>query len=345
MVILYLIACQSQDYAVIVESQKQPSGSFELGDVVSDSSRQDLGYDATSIPDDLRDFLTTEPENIEMRVDVALQRLMWGNDLGRCQIQISFEKRKYPPRPSGSNDSFQQLYPDLEGTCAFTRFDEQPPMVDNWYVSGELSGPSEIFLYGEQVLRLQLTSAEDGLLRYELEDCNEEDFPFAEVLSIEIPETDTEEDVSPIWLEDAFVVGPDIRIFSPGDIGDDYRYHGVDSDPIHIEWEMLQEMPTHLGQNLDVQQDIRIYNNQKDGWSGLESMICLPYSNSTQFVVPSEDISLFTLNDTPEQDEYYTAIAVQSIVHSQPFENQWGRSIQVRSLISEGGMMELINSD
>jgi hypothetical protein len=342
MLFFIICSCLGQDYDVSSTKEEQSSGDEQPSYFVT-SAYQNL-IDTIEIPND-NDHISTEPEEIQMRVDIALQRLMWGEDLGRCQLQISFERREYEPRTNQGSQN-QTAYPEEEGTCAFTRFDEQAPFVDRWYVSGDLYGPQQIYLHGESVLTLELMIAEDGQLRYELQDCSDEVFPFSQVLGIEIPGSEGGEwEVPGLWIDDAFVVGPDIRLLSPNNIAEDHRFHGYGGDDLQLEWALQSEVPEHRGEQLEAEIDVRLYNNQKNGWSGLESMVCLPYSDSNSMVITGSNLSQFTLNDTLDQDEYFTAIAVQSIVRSTEFVDPWGRIVQVRSLISEGGMMELVTSE
>ena len=122
--------------------------------------------DVSKVVDVMRDVLVGD--SVNMRFDAAIQRMGWGQELMRCQLQLTFSRRAYGPQEHHGNPP--PANPTEAGTCAFTSYDSMPQQHDdNWFISGELIGPDEVYLYGlSEDYTLELVVAEDGLLRYDI---------------------------------------------------------------------------------------------------------------------------------------------------------------------------------
>ena len=248
------LACQSSDYAVRSQQQTAPAPLVSETDLSSTEAHLVVETFVDN-PEDLRELITGEPDEVQVRIDLAMQRLHWGESLIRCQVQVAFERRAYPPpeEPSTPPESFNQ--PDGPGECAFTHRDPPEAQADsqqNWYVSGHLQGPDAIYLHGDQVYELVRTQAEDGLVRYELRDCDEESFPAAEILSLEIPPTTHEvigdelAELPEVWMENIVAVGPDIQLLSPSANSappTDWLHHAYSGNDLELRWDQLQPIP------------------------------------------------------------------------------------------------------
>lgn len=293
---------------------------------------------------DIRELLVDEPNQVEMRFDAAIQRMGWGADVKRCQLQLSFQKRSYPP--PAFNGQPPPAPPEEPGDCVFHRQEFDPdqagPQQDNWYISGELYGPSEVYLHGiEQDFVLPLTMTEDGLLRYELQYCDLETFPFEEIFDLEIPDSENNDLLPPIYIEAAIGIGPDVTFVAPSQIYNPGMYYGHGGDDLEVHWQYEGEIP--LLDDEELRQDIRIAltNNKKGHWNAMENMNCLPSSN-TSTTIPGAAISEFSLNEYFGQDLYSIGLNIHTMYQVPAFTDPWGRLVQSRTTISIGGMMELI---
>ena len=75
--IFFFFACQSSDYAV--RSQRQTAPAPLVSDTDLSSNEAHLVVETfVDNPEDLRELITGEPDEIQVRIDLAMQRLHWG---------------------------------------------------------------------------------------------------------------------------------------------------------------------------------------------------------------------------------------------------------------------------
>jgi hypothetical protein len=336
--LLFAFACAPMDYQVDPKSGESSSGEED-----SLSAPLAIG-DAESLEDpeetaDIRDLLGDEAKEISIMFDASLQRNRWGEELQRCQVQVSFSL--VSPDPPAGNPQESMEEPIGPGDCSFLQLDELEGGTDNWYVSGELSGPESIHLHGDDLsYELVLTHAQDGRLRYELEDCTEEVFPYGQALALEIPESGSD-DLPAFWKDQAMVVGHDMIFYPPSDIGDDGRYHGYSGEDLVIGWDVLGGAIVAGDQEILPYIQVKFNNNMTGEWNSLETMQCEPLS-SEGTTISGSDLSQFTVNSFFGEDLYSTGMDVHTVYTGPDFEDPWGRSARSRSIVSVGGMMELV---
>ena len=342
--LVMLVACHGDlDYTIVRKVQPALPGQEPPPHMLEVSSYEIDGHTPQSHRD-IREVLLGEPNEVEMKFDAAIQRMGWGADVKRCQLQLSFQKRKYSPPAINGNPPPSP--PENPGDCVFHREDLDPqqggPHHDNWYISGELYGPEEVYLYGiEQDFVLPLTLAEDGLLRYELQDCSLETFPFEEIFDLEIPNSINSDLLPPIYIEAAIGIGPDIQFIAPSQIYNPGMYYGHGGDDLGVSWEYKGEVPMIDDQELYRDVRVSLTNNKKGHWNARENMSCLPIT-STDTTLPGEAISEFSLNDHFGQDLYSIGLNIHTMYEVPDFIDPWGSLVHSRTTISIGGMMELI---
>ncbi|MEC7984601.1 MAG: hypothetical protein VX278_05525, partial [Myxococcota bacterium] len=302
-------ACKNSDYSLYEPSKFNP---VEEEVVEGDTTGETEQDSSEEIAEDTQEI--EAPDEVKIRFDASIQRMKWGGQVMRCQIQLAFTRRWYPPPESGAAHEPQEP-PEGAGDCAFYRMeDSRPEAHDNWYISGDLFGPEEVYLYSEErTIPLELVRSEDGLLRYEMRDCSEDSFPFEEVFDLEIPSSVEQEWAIPAsYIEAALVFGPDLRITSPYDIPSNHQYQMYASDGLDFSWEFLGDVPDVP--ELDELLSVWLTNNRNQPWDYLERMNCLPDSRDDLYIPPSE-LTLFTLNDYLGQGEYGIGLNIHADYH------------------------------
>ncbi len=290
-------------------------------------------------------------DTIRVFVDVALQRTSFGQQVGRCQIQVAFEPVVWGDQDDqpASEPPWAVAYPDQAGTCAFSTEplpeEGEPSAPDNWYVSGSLIGPPSIALTNmDRRIELLAVESEDGRVRYELPDCSEHSFPTREVFNLDVPETDDDGpgDTLPAFrIMDAFAVGPDVHLTTPipdPDIAGPLP-HPIDTD-LDVAWQFDGDPPSIGGQVLDPRVELKLYNQddlreQENQW-----LVCLP-DDDGRFRLGADDLAAMTANPDPADDRWAASLTVHTITESPPFDTPWGESVQINAHISEGGFISL----
>ena len=300
-------------------------------------------------------------ETIQIFADIALQRHNFGEFIGRCQIQFAFSP--VPPKEdTEETDEVDDTNVDMEpwvvanpekpGTCAFS-IEPKPNEIqpgdpdDNWYVSGSIVGPDEIYLHSDVVdLRLPVHTLEDGSLRYELpvEDCDDISFPISSVLTLDVPEGETADidNLPGFYIEEALVVGPDVIMTSPSvlpESGMEWMGQSIDED-MGVEWWFDGDIPTIDGLAVYPEVLIKIYNQDLSGSANNEWLVCRP-SEDGRFSIPSEDLAQLTANSSTEDPNWFASVTIHTTTESPSFTVPWGEPVQLRAHISEGGTVVL----
>ena len=85
-----LFACTSTEYEYDFHEPKNNMGDEDLSYVEPYEALRKEEIDQSLIPDDIREVLG--PDDVNIFIDSALQRNQWGDNIGRCQIQVAFSR-------------------------------------------------------------------------------------------------------------------------------------------------------------------------------------------------------------------------------------------------------------
>lgn len=288
---------------------------------------------------------------IDVRLDAAFQRNLWGTNVTRCQVQLSFSlpnEAEVDHSQQGHGQVVEIARPEEPGTCAFTEIDpddieEHDPGEggDNWYVSGSLSGPEEIWLVGDTAdWVLQLVHAEDGQLRYELPACSVETFPFGQALDLVVPST--EEDLEAFEVTDALAVGSEVLLTSPGPeaLDSNGRYRLGEDEDLLLSWESPQGDPVlDSGEVSAPQWELRVQNAEYKGQT-YQWLYCMPDAEGTARI-SGQDLASLHFNAAGDEETVETYLDLHSVTDAPMWETPWGSSLQVRATVSDGGPVYL----
>jgi len=335
------------------------------GSIESDSSE-----DETETFEDNQVIHPNEEDIIpNMRLDAAIQHMGWGAQQTRCQIEVAFNRRWFEPREEPDEETAQPeppAEPESPGECIFTQTErptadgggnnngnngpgdpnQQPGNNgnggqngnDNWFISGDLSGPEVLYLHSlEQTIVLEMTRAEDGLIRYEMPNCNQETFPFGEVFDLEIPHSTGEDAVPEAYIEEALAFGPNIQIETPGNLGPMEQYQGYGEDGLYFSWDFEHNVPNMVQEE---RLSVQLTNNSNQPWDFNESMKCMPDTRYDMMLF-GEDLLQFTLAQYLNENIFSIGLNIHGDYYGPEREDPWGNIFRARVNITRGGMMEL----
>ena len=347
MPILLFGACLP-DYALFDPKQHNREEDPPNRIVESDAPQDTTSEDDEGMIEDNHDIM---PDDIvpTMRLDAAIQHMGWGELQTRCQIEVAFQRRYYEPMESDATGSTPPERPEEPGQCVFHR-EERPQgdpnggnsngggsYQDDWFISGDLSGPPMLYLHSDQQsIELLLVRAEDGMMRYEMQDCRQETFPFGEVFDLEIPESEGNGAVPAAYIEEVLAFGPDIVIETPET---DHMHHQLQlhaSDGLYFSWFFDREVPEMLEEKMAV----RLTNNSNQPWDYNEGLDCWPDTREDHFLI-SEDLLDFTLSQYLGEGIFSIGLNVHGDYYGPEREDPWGNIFKARVNIMRGGMMEM----
>jgi len=305
---------------------------------------------------------------VSVQLDAAFQRNRWGTHISRCQVQLSFhhfhlleedeeDEGGDPGEEGGSEESgpgpdegSSPDQPTEPGDCVFEELDpdeggggDPGNDGDNWYESGELAGPEMLYLLGETTeWALVLTQAEDGRLRYELDDCSVDTFPFGEVLDLVVPDEIGHAD--PFTVPEVLVVGAELTLLSPdeGQLQQD-QFVLEPGMPLSMRWERTDGDPVLAdGTVVAPELELRLQNGTHNG-SAFQFLKCAPdHDEGTE--VSSSALAQFSFNEDPDEQHYDTYMDLHAVTHSPGWTTPWGGEVQVKTTISAGGGLFLEGS-
>ncbi len=306
-----------------------------------------------------------DPNDIvpNLRLDAAIQHMGWGEQLTRCQIEVAFQRRHYQPREEDPNQGPPPERPEEPGQCVFHR-EERPQgdpnggnggngnnggtggngggsQPDDWFISGDLSGPDVLYLHSlERTITLQKVRAEDGMIRYEMADCRQETFPFGEIFDLEIPESNgngnDQSAVPAAYIEAVLAFGPDIIIETPETDHMHHQYQGYASDGLYFSWDFAGPVPDMIEERMAV----RMTNNSNQPWVYNEGLDCIPDTRYDHQLWP-EDLLQFTLSQYLGEGIFSIGLNVHGDYYGPEREDPWGNIFRARVNIMRGGMIEL----
>ncbi len=280
--------------------------------------------------------------DIEFSIDIALQRSAWGTSIGRCHLQAAVRIYEPPDEdmsPYGEAGGTILEVPDDPLTCAHTIIEEQGEPIeiggegDNWAIAGEDIAAEEIILETSgQTIVLTATELESGSIRYEWEDCDQERFPFGKVLDLKLPDSDGAF-IPGFTIDAAFAVGPDFEIVEPQTA--EPRIEHNQSTDLTLAWDDLHEMPRVRGENVSVERMIWARNRHMDDHQPFEALGCLP--DNSGMTIGADQLRQLQGNAAGEEASVLLGIQIDTVVTSPAFLTPWGRTISVRSTVSDGG--------
>ena len=287
--------------------------------------------------------------DIDFSIDVALQRSMWGGAIGRCHIQAAlrlFEPQDEGMKPFRDGQGTVLDLPNAPLACAHTTIGEPGEPVDvggandNWAIEGQPIASDEILLLSsEQDIVLRATELTSGGVRYEWQDCSPELFPFGTVFDLHMPDSEDAR-VPGFTVESAFAVGADVFITEPVASGL-HHAHNQDDD-LDLAWVELQAVGDVRGEPVDVERVVWARNRRTDQHHPFEALACLPERNG--MTIQAEELARLEANSEHDEAHVLLGVQVDTVVTSPAFETPWGRTISVRSTVSDGGDIVLWES-
>lgn len=301
----------------------------------------------------------TGPE-MDLSFDIALQRNGWGQQVGRCQIQLAFTNKGEDGwgAPEGPSP-VQVVYPQNVGECVYTDLepeeqgdpgDGEPgggseggdPMDqdENWNLAGVFEGNDVVWLHsGHRSIALDLVELESGGVRYEWSGCNDADFPFGEVFDLEVPASANPDGIQGFYVEEAFGIGPDLMLLSPQDQpGDGGKVFHWNQQALSANWE--HDVPPPALEDLELERRVDVvYRNFTHDMRPVEAVVCLPADDA--FTTQAEALQMMQANPDSFTQDFLLGFQVDAVYDSPPFKTPWGQSVRVRSVITEGGNVHL----
>ena len=286
--------------------------------------------------------------DIDFSIDVALQRSMWGGAVGRCHIQAAlrlFEPQDEDMKPFANSQGTVLDLPNEPLACAHTAISEPGEPIDvggaddNWSIAGDPIASDEIFLLSDkQDIVLRATELTSGGARYEWQDCNPDLFPFGTVFDLHLP-TSADALVPGFTVESAFAVGADVAIVEPDASGPHFSHN--QADDLDMAWVELQDITDVRGEEVGVERVIWARNRRTDQHQPFEALACLPEDNG--MTIQATQLARLEANPEHEEANLLLGVQVDTVVTSPEFQTPWGRTISVRSTVSDGGDIILWN--
>jgi hypothetical protein len=285
---------------------------------------------------------TPLPDTIDMAFSVALQRGDWGQTVTRCQVEVAFLESGQHDGLFASTGGMDITYPTVPGTCAYTSFAEEQATVGMWSVRGTRRADDSIWLHGDDTsLELELNTDSRGRYTYALDGCDEERFPFARVLDLEVPGHEADDGLEGFDAEQAFAVGPDLVIT---DLPDSYDEHGrlvlAPGEDLPVSWTALQDLPEVAGVPVSHVTYLMLRTMHPGDPQPLEALACLPAEGATT-TISAADLAMLQPSEDPSIGDPYVAFQVDTWYEGPPVVTPWRSTSRVLSVVTEGGIVIL----
>ncbi len=278
-------------------------------------------------------------DRVAMSFSVALQRGDWGATITRCQVEVAFtDPGSHDGLWEGTGNAVIEL-PKAPGTCAYTSFGEDEQSLGLWQVRGSWQGGEALWLHGpDDSLELVRQTDEDGRVYYGLEACDDDIFPFSEVLDIEVPGDDGDDGLGAFFAEEAFVVGPDIVLTElPADLDESARLV-LDPPRDHVlAWDYRQDMPVARGAAVQHVPYLMLRNMHQGEEQPFEALACQP-DVWGQITVPAADLAQLEPMQDDATGDPYLAMQLDAWYEGPKVRTPWGSSTRVLSAVTEGGI-------
>jgi len=295
----------------------------------------------------IKNFPETISARFDISIDVAFQRNNFGEDVSRCQFQVAlYYYYQTDLLGDGGGDHPHIEFPHETGACVMTELPgppEEGEFDNNWRLRGSIDAGERIYLHGD-THELELTRVEDfgDRIYYDIEDCDEDTFPFADVFDLDAPEANMGSDFEALYLENAIVTSPKLTVTSPdGAMMENGILYHPNTESFEMAWEEEGSVPS-LGQENYIHHEKQIFmrNSHKGQHHPFEAMACRP-SSDTHMVVSTDTLQQLTPNEGVSDESYYTAIQVDSQTIAPESETPWGQLVHSRAVVTDGGLLHL----
>jgi hypothetical protein len=333
LIALGMTGCEQHDYSV----QLDESGG---------------GYPIANFPE-------TISARFDISIDVAFQRNNFGQEVSRCQFQVAlyyyyqsdlFEEGG----EGGEGEEHSKIdFPEQAGQCVLTTFSDSPQRggrgerEDNWQIRGTIDAGETVFLRGEN-RDLELVRMHDfgDRVYYDLENCNEDSFPFAQILDLDAPEANIGSEFDALYLEGAIITGPSLTVITPGPelLEAGYVFHPNNQD-FEMAWVEEEDHPD-LGET-QIHHDKVIFLRNSEGYQNhfhFEAIACRP-DTDTSMTITAEVLQELTPNANREDEDYYLAVQVDATTIAPESETPWGQLLHSRTMITDGGVVRLYEGE
>ena len=284
-------------------------------------------------------------EEIDLTIDLALQRNEWGANTTRCQIQVAFR-----PNPGIVAASNVVLYPEAPGLCAHSSLPPRDPEAgvggedDNWQVTGGVLGPEQVTLSsGPRTLSLDGVVVANEALRYEWADCNAEDFPTSATLDLHVPPSRSADGVPDFDLDELVAVGPLLDFETPGPSDATGAPQARPDRDLLVTWTMSGEDPLLDGAVVHPRVLVKVLSQDMTGGEDDRWLVCEPTEEGV-FDIPAADIEELTDGRVGDDARFHTHIDVHSEIRGEGQETPWGRVVLPRAHVSDGGPITFTDS-
>ena len=110
---------------------------------------------------------------------------------------------------------------------------------------------------------------------------------------------------------------------------------------MRLSWTELQDWPTVRGEAVLVERILWARNRMMDELMPFEALACLP--SHTEMTVDAMDWAKLEANENPQDRSRLVGLQVDTVAKSPPFEAPWGQTISIRSTVSDGGNVHLVD--
>lgn len=298
-------------------------------------------------------------EAVDLRLDVSFQEQEWGQQTTRCQVQAAFEPLPEfadPAAAAAGEDSSagetadagepvaRVAEPRAPGECAFSEVVLEEPTEpggsgDNWQLSGEVVGPERVWLEDELgVLTLSTTDTEHAGLRYEVEACDLDGFPFGRTLDLEVPESDDPDGVLPFRMSQIVAVPPRLILEAP--VAQAHGQPELDpADGLFVGWTLAGPDPLVDGVRVPPEVRVAVRSQDRDRQAPVRWLVCWPDADG--FVEIDPDTLAPLADGRTDPAVWTTHVDVHATVLGRPVETALGELKSVRSHVSTGAGVAL----
>ncbi len=223
---------------------------------------------------------------------------------------------------------------------------DQGPSDGAWMVRGSIDLGPEILLTGVEDVWLDRAEDEEGRVFYQLQQCDEHTFPFAQTFDLEIP-LGFETELGSVLVEEAFAIGPELTLTRPGyELTDQGALTHHQDQPLSIAWEIHDDAPEMNGEPVDEELLIWIQTQRREDQRFEEALVCQPFDNANHFLIPRE-FFLEMRGDDPGAEEpiYESSFQVDLRSRAQPAPVDWAELGRVSSTVTDGGIFRLVGPE
>lgn len=268
----------------------------------------------------------------------------WGGDPVDCRLEVAFLELDEGDGFVGGEGAVTTI-PTETGSCAVSYFERDTEMAaGSLSVAGSLEAGESLWV-GNDDLSLDLVRGENemGSIVYSLPECDGSVFPFAQPLDLNVPGSDTADEIPGFSLGQALGIGRDMVLLAPGEGADEHGTIQVYQDEdLEMIWEHDGAPLVLGGEVLEAEPVVFVRNQEPDGFL-FETAACL-LDDTGEFTIPAEVFEQLTPQPPGDPDYYLTSLQLDVPYQLEEFPTPWGVVTQRRSRISDGGVIRLLAS-